>query len=277
MSKEKVDPDFTEESKALGYYPFIRFSPLEWLTLKELYGDWAFQLFSRLKDPARLHPDWAVSFAGAAASLPSEEVLEAESIHVLVTGAKVYRYRKDHINRFNRCFFDVVWQRMKEGALDIDEPHRSLYLADFERWRVHLKACSEAQRVAAEKAAEALKLKAQRRAEHLAVEAVARERKASTAQEKPPEKPRKDPADVEKKTAEDKAAAEAKAAEEKNASDMATERQKSQTLPGGAAPQRKGAVIERKSSGSPVKPPSGGAWRNPNPRQPLIVRKKIME
>ncbi|HYX36783.1 MAG TPA: hypothetical protein VE954_27055 [Oligoflexus sp.] len=45
MSDKKVDPDFTEESKALGYYPFIRFSLLEWLTFKELYGVGCFSCF----------------------------------------------------------------------------------------------------------------------------------------------------------------------------------------------------------------------------------------
>ncbi|HYX36782.1 MAG TPA: hypothetical protein VE954_27050 [Oligoflexus sp.] len=195
-----------------------------------------FQLFSRLKDPLRLHPDWAVSFAGAAATLPSEELAGAENIYVFVIGTKVYRYRKDHINRFNRCFFDVVWQRMKAGALDIDEPHRSLYLGDCERWQVHLKACSEAQRVAEQEAAETAKLKAKRRADHEAAEAAVSDRKAST-----------------------KKATDEIAAPEKG------DPQKRVMSPGCPVPERKGPVMERKPAGPLAKAATGGAsgggWR----------------
>ncbi|MDQ3231524.1 MAG: hypothetical protein M3Q07_06850 [Pseudobdellovibrionaceae bacterium] len=35
-------PDFTTEARSLGYFPFILFSPLEYLTFKELYGEWIF-------------------------------------------------------------------------------------------------------------------------------------------------------------------------------------------------------------------------------------------
>ena len=63
-----VDPDFTFEAKALGYYPFIRFSPIEYLTMINLYGDFPFnEVFPRLRDPLKLYPGWAAGLMGALA------------------------------------------------------------------------------------------------------------------------------------------------------------------------------------------------------------------
>ncbi|HYX32652.1 MAG TPA: hypothetical protein VE954_06030 [Oligoflexus sp.] len=133
-------PDFTAEARSLGYFPFIRFSPLEYLTFKELYGEWIFDLFKRLKDPGRLHPEWAIIFAAAAVQLSRDEVLKASDVHALVTGSEEFMNRRRHIREFNDMFFERVWPKMKEGALDVREPDRSIYLADFERWREKLKA-----------------------------------------------------------------------------------------------------------------------------------------
>ncbi|HYX36405.1 MAG TPA: hypothetical protein VE954_25140 [Oligoflexus sp.] len=137
-----TDPsaDFTAEARSLGYFPFIQFSPLEYLTFKELYGEWIFDLFKRLKDPGRLHPEWAIIFAGAAVQLSRDEVLKASDIHALVTESDEFMHRRQHIQKFNDMFFEVVWPKMKQGAVDVPEPDRSIYLADFERWRERLKA-----------------------------------------------------------------------------------------------------------------------------------------
>jgi hypothetical protein len=225
----KVDPDFTEESKALGYYPFIRISPLEWLTFKGLYGsEWVLNLFSRLRDPLRLHPDWAVSFAGAAAQLPADQLSAAEDVHALVTKTKKYRYRTDYLNQFNRFFFNETWPRIKSGNLDeFDEAVRGMILADFDRWRVRIRDLHGKQA----------------------------------------EKKKRRPAKV----------AEEKAAAEKKATDAALEKQKRQTRPRDPSPARKDPVIERKPAAASAKPSSGNVWRNPNPGQPVVVRKKSME
>jgi hypothetical protein len=258
---EKIDPDFTEESKALGYYPFVRISPLEWLTFKGLYGsEWVMNLFSRLRDPLRLHPDWAVSFAGAAAQLPADQLSAAEDVYALVTKTKKYRYRTDYLNQFNRFFFNETWPRIKSGNLDeFDEAVRGMILADFERWRVRLKARGDEIRDLHRKQAE----KKKRRLEQEAAEKAARERKAAEAA----------------KAAEEKAAAEAKAKAEaeKKAAESAAEKQRRQTLPRGPSPARKDPVIERKPAAASAKPSSGNVWRNPNPGQPVVVRKKTME
>ncbi|MDQ3234983.1 MAG: hypothetical protein M3Q07_24510 [Pseudobdellovibrionaceae bacterium] len=133
-------PDFTAEARSLCYFPFILFSPLEYLTFKELYGEWIFDLFKRLKDPGRLHPEWAIIFAGTAVQLSRDEVLKASDVHALVTGSDEFMHRRRHIRKFNDMFFEVVWPKMKKGAVDVPEPDRSIYLADFERWRERLKA-----------------------------------------------------------------------------------------------------------------------------------------
>ncbi len=141
MNKDP-SPDFTLEARSLRYFPFIRFSPLEYLTFRELYGEWVFDLFKRLKDPGRLHPEWAVIFAGTAFQLARDEVLEASDLHALVTGSDEFMNRRRHIQKFNDIFFNVVWPRMKEGAVDVPEPDRFIYLVDFEQWREKLKTRS---------------------------------------------------------------------------------------------------------------------------------------
>ncbi|HYX37582.1 MAG TPA: hypothetical protein VE954_31155, partial [Oligoflexus sp.] len=47
---------------------------------------------------------------------------------------------RGHIRKFNEMFFEVVWPKMKAGSLGVPDPDRSIYLADFERWREKLKA-----------------------------------------------------------------------------------------------------------------------------------------
>ncbi|HYX32269.1 MAG TPA: hypothetical protein VE954_04095, partial [Oligoflexus sp.] len=68
-------------------------------------------------DPGRLHPEWAIIFAGTAVQLSRDEVLKASDIHALVTGSEVFMNRRGHVRKFNDMFFEVVWPKMKEGAM----------------------------------------------------------------------------------------------------------------------------------------------------------------
>ncbi len=237
----KQDPDFTAESIALGYHPFVRFSPLEFYAMRDLYGAFAFgQIFPRLKDPARLHPEWAARFMWAASSLPRDEVLAAEDVHSLVTQAKAYRRRgPPNPREFVDAFFRA-YHIFKSGNGNATEAERPIYQADCERWKLELKRRNEAkqneQRLKAEK--DARRAKAQDEEKAAIAKKAAAAKEAAKAAEKPSE------------PAQPQAQAKPKPSEEKRKH---------------AAPQ---PVIERKggprSMHNSAIPTSHGVWRNPN-------------
>lgn len=236
----KHDPDFTAESIALGYHPFVRFSPLEYYAMRELYGDFAFgEIFPRLKDPGKLHPDWAARFMWAAALLPREEVMAAEDVYALVTSVTTFARRgPPHHKEFSKAFARA-YQTIKSGGGDVPETEKPIYLADCERWQLELKERNEAkkneQRLKAEKAARRAKAQAEEQA------AIARKAAAAKAAEKPAE-PAKPLAQAKPKPAEQKPTPPAKKPSE--------------------------PIVERKSGVKPTPnyaiPSTRGVWRNPN-------------
>jgi hypothetical protein len=133
--------DFTADASALGYFPFIRFSPLEYLSLREIHGDWVFKdLLLRLDDPARIYPRWAISFCAVAATISREALIASSNIYSLVTEAPAFKSRREHLRSFQRTFFGSVWQKVKAGTLDLPVAGQSIVREDYERWRALLAA-----------------------------------------------------------------------------------------------------------------------------------------
>ncbi|MDQ3232248.1 MAG: hypothetical protein M3Q07_10540 [Pseudobdellovibrionaceae bacterium] len=131
-------PDFTAEARLLEYFPFVRLSPLEYLTLRELHGDWIFKnLLLRLKDPTSMSSLWAISFCAVATTFPREE-LESSDFYAKVTSVPAFKCRREHLRAFKQVFFGSIWKKVKAGNLDLPGWGQSIARQDYERWRALL-------------------------------------------------------------------------------------------------------------------------------------------
>jgi hypothetical protein len=140
LQEKSSQDDFTIEARALGYHPFVRFSPLQYLALRELHGDWVFDdLLPRLDDPSLVYPQWAISFCAVAAGMSREELAAPANIYSLVTQAPSFKSRDEHMRSFQRAF-KSIWRKVKAGTLDLSETGQSIARADYERWRALLAA-----------------------------------------------------------------------------------------------------------------------------------------
>jgi hypothetical protein len=118
----------------------VRFSPLQYLTLRELHGDWVFDdLLRRLHDPSLVYPQWAVSFCAVAAGMSREELAASTDIYALVTRSPAFKSRGEHLRSFQRVF-KSIWRKVKAGTLDLSETGQSIAREDYERWRALLAA-----------------------------------------------------------------------------------------------------------------------------------------
>ncbi|MDQ3235780.1 MAG: hypothetical protein M3Q07_28565 [Pseudobdellovibrionaceae bacterium] len=126
---------YEAQSLTLGYHPFVQLSPLEYLTFLEIHGRWVFDdLLSRLRDPCRIHREWAICFCGAAAEMPREMLESSTDIHALVTSSETFKDRKRHLRAFQRVFFCRVWKRVKAGTLPLEGEATDVVRQDYERW-----------------------------------------------------------------------------------------------------------------------------------------------
>ena len=171
QSMTDTQSDFTSESIALGYHPFIRFSPLEFYAIHELYGDFAFgEIFPRLKDPGKLHPSWAARFVHAASTLPKDEIQAAVDLHAYVTSSEIFKERRILTKKFDKALH-LTFSKFKDGEITAPEPALVVYLADVERWKFELKNRWDAQQLENKKRAE-------KKVRRLATQAIAVKKKA---------------------------------------------------------------------------------------------------
>jgi hypothetical protein len=131
---------YESESLVMGYYPFIRFSPMQYLALLDVHGRWVFDdLMLRLRDPGKVSPAWAICFCGAAATMPREMITESRRIYPLITKTDSFKDRRTHFRRFQSAFFDI-WERVKNGDLNLDDKVMAMVMRDYERWSEMLKS-----------------------------------------------------------------------------------------------------------------------------------------
>lgn len=131
---------YETESLVLGYYPFIRFSPMQYLAMLDVHGRWVFDdLMLRLRDPSKVSPAWAICFCGAAETMPRETITESRRIYPLITKTASFKDRRTHFRRFQSAFFEI-WERVKKGELGLDQRATAVVLQDYERWSEMLKS-----------------------------------------------------------------------------------------------------------------------------------------
>lgn len=140
--------DYSQEAKALGYLPFVRLSPMDVLTLREIHGRWVFdELLILLRDPKRIHRDWAIAFCHAAAKIPRDQLRNPETLYRLVTRHPAFRDRRSALREFQRVYFGKIWKKAKDPSANFaTDWERRAVRADYELARALLAAKVEKRR-----------------------------------------------------------------------------------------------------------------------------------
>ncbi len=137
--------EYTQEAKAMGYLPFVRLSPMDVLTLREIHGRWVFdELLILLRDPKRIHREWAIAFCHAAAKIPREQLRNPETLYRQVTRHPAFRDRRSALREFQRVYFGRTWQKAKDPSAKFSTDfERRAVRADYELARALLEAKAE--------------------------------------------------------------------------------------------------------------------------------------
>jgi len=138
LTQPKDPFDYSFQATVLGYHPFIKFSPLEYLTLLEIHGAWAFeQILARLNNPEDMRRPWAVRILGTADRLPRKELLEAENLYEFVTSSEPWRHNDEYKRNFWAVFFRV-YKHIKSAHRMMPPDLRKAYKEDLVRWKRRL-------------------------------------------------------------------------------------------------------------------------------------------
>lgn len=139
LTQRKELFDYSFQATVLGYHPFIRISPLEYLTIVEMHDA---SVFERILSRIENHPDIsrrsAVQILGTADRLPHEEVSKAPNLLEFLASSEPWRRANEYKRHFWGTFYRV-YKRMKEDHKTMPPPFRSAYKEDLNRWRRHLK------------------------------------------------------------------------------------------------------------------------------------------
>lgn len=115
---------FEESAKHFGYYPWIQFSFVQWLVFRKMIKAETFELMnSRLADPTKANPVWAIQFAKAieAIGLATCKAKAPEDFHRFVCTHNQFRKQLPERHAYKRAVKKQRWDMEPALAMFMPE------------------------------------------------------------------------------------------------------------------------------------------------------------